>query len=58
MLQNIGLLEIVVISAVVLLLFGASRLPKFAKGASEAKDEFNKGLNGDDSSKKSKNSKK
>lgn len=40
MLNNIGLTEILVVSAVLLVLFGGKRLPEFAKGLSEAIKEF------------------
>jgi sec-independent protein translocase protein TatA len=40
MLQNIGTLEILIIAAIILLLFGASKLPEFARGLMKAKKEF------------------
>ena len=40
---GIGAPELLIILAVVLLLFGASRLPKLAKSLGEAKREFEKG---------------
>lgn len=40
----IGTTEILVISSVVILLFGASALPKFAKSLGKARSEFNKGM--------------
>jgi sec-independent protein translocase protein TatA len=40
MLQNIGTLEILIIAAVILLLFGAKKLPEFARGIANAKKEF------------------
>ena len=40
----IGMTEIVVIGLVVLVLFGASAIPKFAKSLGEAKKEFEKGM--------------
>lgn len=39
---RIGPLELVIILVIVLLVFGASRLPKLAKGLGEAKREFRK----------------
>lgn len=48
MLQNIGTLEIIIIAVVILLLFGASRLPIFARGVVDAKKEFKKGFKDDD----------
>jgi sec-independent protein translocase protein TatA len=40
----IGTTEIVVISGVVVLLFGASSLPKFARNIGKARSEFEKGM--------------
>jgi len=40
----IGSTEIWVIVVVVLVLFGASAIPKFAKSLGQAKSEFEKGL--------------
>lgn len=40
MLQNIGTTEILIIAAVILLLFGAKKLPEFARGLMNAKKEF------------------
>ncbi len=40
----IGTTEIIVISAVVVLLFGASALPKFARNLGKARSEFYKGM--------------
>lgn len=40
MLQNIGITEIVIIAVVILLLFGAKKLPEFARGLVNAKKEF------------------
>lgn len=40
MLQNIGTLEIIIIAVVILMLFGASKLPLFARGVVDAKKEF------------------
>lgn len=40
----IGTTEIMVISGVVVLLFGASALPKFAKNIGKARTEFHKGM--------------
>ena len=37
---NIGGLELVVILAIVLLIFGGAKLPKLARSLREAKDEF------------------
>ncbi len=40
----IGTTEIIVISGVVILLFGASALPKFARNIGKARAEFHKGM--------------
>ena len=45
----IGTSELVIIAVVVLILFGAAALPKFARSLGKAKKEFQKGLEeGDD----------
>ncbi|HOX30931.1 MAG TPA: twin-arginine translocase TatA/TatE family subunit [Spirochaetales bacterium] len=43
----IGSSEIIVVAAVILILFGASAIPKFAKALGQAKKEFEKGAHGD-----------
>jgi sec-independent protein translocase protein TatA len=43
----IGTTEVMVITLVVFLLFGASKVPEFARSLGEAKREFEKGLGGD-----------
>lgn len=40
----IGTTEILVISGVIVLLFGASALPKFARNIGKARSEFRKGM--------------
>ena len=40
MFQNIGITEILIVAAVIMLLFGASKLPKFAKGLGESGREI------------------
>ncbi|HWR11014.1 MAG TPA: twin-arginine translocase TatA/TatE family subunit [Rectinemataceae bacterium] len=40
----IGTTEIIVIVAVILVLFGASAIPKFARSLGEAKKEFSKAM--------------
>ena len=40
----IGTTEILVVSGVVVLLFGASSLPKFARNIGKARQEFNQGM--------------
>ncbi len=42
---NIGPLEVIILLVVVLLLFGATRLPKLARSMGEASKEFKRGLN-------------
>ena len=41
--MSVGPSELLVLLLIVLLLFGASRLPKLAKSMREARDEFQKG---------------
>lgn len=43
-LAEIGLPEIAIVAGVVILLFGASALPKFARSIGQAKKEFEKGV--------------
>lgn len=40
----LGATEILIISGVVVLLFGATAIPKIAKSIGQARREFNKGL--------------
>lgn len=40
----IGTTEVLVISGVVVLLFGASALPKFARNVGKARQEFDRGM--------------
>lgn len=42
--MNLGPMEIVIILLVILLLFGATRLPKLARSMGEATKEFKKGI--------------
>ncbi|TCW61454.1 twin-arginine translocase TatA/TatE family subunit [Treponema sp. J25] len=51
----IGFNEVVVIALVVLILFGASALPKFARSLGEAKKEFEKALKEEKEEPKEKN---
>jgi len=44
MFDNIGTVELVIISVVVLLLFGAKKLPEFAQGLGKGIREFKKNL--------------
>lgn len=43
-LQNIGLPELLVVLLIVLLLFGAKRLPEIARGLGKSVHEFKKGI--------------
>ena len=43
-LQNIGLPELLVILLIILLLFGAKRLPEIARGLGKSIHEFKKGV--------------
>lgn len=52
--MNIGLGEILVILLVILLLFGAKRLPEIGKAIGKAIRELKKGMSGDDEGKKTK----
>ena len=42
--MSLGLTEILVIAAVILLLFGAKKIPELARSLGKAKGEFKKGL--------------
>lgn len=44
---GIGLPELIVIMAILLLLFGATRLPKLSRSAGQSISEFKKGMKGD-----------
>jgi sec-independent protein translocase protein TatA len=45
--MNLGAPELLIILAVVLLLFGSTRLPKLAKSLGQAGKEFKKGVDGE-----------
>lgn len=45
--QNLGMGEIILILAVLLLLFGSTKLPKLARSLGSSFTEFKKGLRGD-----------
>lgn len=51
MFSNIGLPEILIILLVVLLLFGAKKIPELAKGLGRGIKEFKKGASEDDNEK-------
>ena len=53
--MKLGTPELLIILAVVLLLFGASRLPKLAQSMGQAMREFRKGASGEDEAAKAKN---
>ncbi len=55
--MSLGVPELLVILLIVLLLFGAARLPKLARSLGEAKREFEKGVDEDDKRKEKKESK-
>lgn len=44
--MNLGPTELLIILAVVLLLFGSTRLPKLARSLGQASKEFKKGVDG------------
>lgn len=47
--MNIGFPELVMILVIVVLVFGAKRIPELGAGLGKAIRSFNKGLKGDDS---------
>ena len=46
--MNLGVPELLIVLAVVLLLFGSTRLPKLAKSLGQASKEFKKGVDGEE----------
>jgi sec-independent protein translocase protein TatA len=48
--MSLGAPELLIILAVVLLLFGSTRLPKLARSMGQASKEFKKGINESDKS--------
>jgi len=54
MFNNIGSTEIILIIVVLMILFGAKKIPEFARGIGQAGSEFKKGLKGEPEAKKEK----
>lgn len=52
---NLSTMDLVIILVVVLLLFGAKRLPELSRSIANSARELRKGLSGDDESKPDKN---
>lgn len=52
MFNNIGTLEVAIVALVILMLFGASRLPIFTRGLVEAKKEFKDAFKDDENEEK------
>jgi sec-independent protein translocase protein TatA len=48
MFNNIGSTEIILILVVLMILFGAKKIPEFARGLGSAGSEFKKGLKGEE----------
>jgi sec-independent protein translocase protein TatA len=48
--MNLGPTELIIILAIVLVLFGSTRLPKLARSMGQASKEFKKGINEGDKS--------
>jgi len=55
--MRLGWVEIVLIMVILLLLFGAKRIPELMRGLGRGAREFKEGLRGDDDSKGDKESK-
>lgn len=49
--MGIGIKELLIILVIVLILFGASRIPKLMRGLGEGLREFKKGISGESESK-------
>jgi sec-independent protein translocase protein TatA len=52
MLQSVGLTEVLIVVGLLILLFGAKRLPIFAKGLGQSTSEFKKAFKDDEPKKK------
>ena len=46
--MSLGAPELIIVLAIVLLLFGSTKLPKLAKSLGQASKEFKKGVEGED----------
>jgi sec-independent protein translocase protein TatA len=55
--RGIGAQEILIILVIIVLLFGAGRLPKLARSMREARDEFEKGQNEEEAKPRTENGK-
>jgi len=55
--MHLGAQELIIILVIILILFGADKLPKLAKGLGEAVKEFRKSSRDDNSNSESKESK-
>ena len=54
--MNFGMTEILIVSFIIILLFGAKRLPELAKGLGASIKNFKKGINEEEDDDKDKNS--
>lgn len=54
--KGIGTIEILIIAVVIMVLFGAKRLPEFVRSLGQASKEFKKALKDEDQPKKQKDS--
>ena len=52
--MKLGVMELVIILVIVLLLFGAKRLPDLAKSMGKGINEFKKGMSGEEEKKEDK----